>query len=85
MSINENVKNEFIKQVKLGKTLCLISDILIPVGLIATLFLYAFCFTVPAILIPGSVAIIGFILYDKGVVIQEKAKERLKDYIITRG
>lgn len=80
MSDNKNIKNECIKQMKFGKGLCLISDILVPAGLLGVLFLYLFYPSIAAILISGSVAIIGFILDGRGEVLQVKAKERLKNY-----
>lgn len=80
MNVYENIKNEYIKQMKLSKTLCLISSILIPVGILAALFLYAFYPSVAAILISGSVAIVGFMLDGKGETLQTDSREWLKKY-----
>lgn len=80
MCNNENVKNKYNKQIKFGKTLCLISDILVPAGLIAILFFYLFCPSVAAILTSPGIVIIGFILDSIGEALQAEAKESLKNY-----
>lgn len=80
MTKDEKVTGECVKQIKIGKILHCVSQILVPGGLISLMLVYAFCSTAALILIPGSIALAGFVIGGVGETMRDMARDKLNDY-----